>query len=145
MSSQLPLPVVLKWTLWTLVIVGSSLQLPLHPVLAVHVEENLLGNLGLELAEVTSVDEVPHVRSLHVMLHHQIGFCTEATKLALFQAEMETLILLLGVVQIVLETLDCVHDSHGLVFNAAALLLSEKIFLNIFLYKIHPQIYEKFS
>jgi len=107
--------------------------------------QDLLGYLGLKLTKITTINEIPHVRSLHMMLHHQIGFCAETTKLALFQAEMETLILLLGVVQIVLETLDCVHDSHGLVFNATALLLSEKIFLNIFLYKIHPQIYEKFS
>ena len=111
--------------------VRSSLQLALNAMLTVHVIQDLLGYLGLKLTKITAVDEIPHVRSLHVMLHHQIGFCTEATKLALFQAEMETLILFLGVVQIVLETLDSVHDSHRLVFYATTLLLSQKIFLNI--------------
>ena len=67
-SCQLPFSVVLEWTLWTLVIIWSSLQFTLHPVLVVHMEENLLGYLGLELTKVTSVHEVSHVRRLHMVL-----------------------------------------------------------------------------
>ena len=67
-SCQLPFSIVLEWTLWTLVIIWSSLQFTLHPVLVVHMEENLLGYLGLELTKVTSVHEVSHVRRLHMVL-----------------------------------------------------------------------------
>ena len=67
-SRQFPLPVIFKWTVWTLMVVRRPLQLPLHPVFIVHVEENLLGDLGLEVTEVTPVDKVPHVRGLHMVL-----------------------------------------------------------------------------
>lgn len=100
-------------------IVGRPLQLALDAVLAFSKEEDLLGYLGLVVAEVASVNKVPHVRRLHVILQHEAGLLCGNCRIALSVANGIYLILIFGLFQVVLEALDGVDDCDRLVLDCS--------------------------
>jgi hypothetical protein len=82
--------------------VRSSFQFSLDIVFSFHVEQNLLWNFGLIFAEVAAIDKVPHMWSLHVMLHNYPRFGAKTTESTFLLFKLEVGIALPTILQVLL-------------------------------------------